>query len=319
VVVQAIAADLSTVLARDTIAEIVRQVARIANVEPLRAVLTAEDSIPVKAVARDARGAVIADASVSVASTSGLTFHDPWAGPNPVKNVAATGVFTPAVTGMVLPDSNPLAPQVPVTVNATALSVLKADTVKAGATQVTVPLALLDSNALPPIGAVIKFATSFGLAPASLVTDVNGQTTVLWTPPDSAASYTLTGLRSSSPIPATLSDSAGLIVLRRTVEVIATDPSETKSTVEITATSIAANGTATITVKVRDRFNNIVKTATPAAFTVTITRGTAGAFSCASGVCTATYTAPATAGADAISVKIGGLEILLSPLTLTIT
>lgn len=316
VVVQAIAADGSTVLASDTVTEIVRQVARRANVEPLRAVLTAEDSIPVKAVARDARGVVIADATVSVAPVSGLTFHDPWAGPNPVLNVATTGVFTPAITGMVLPDSNPLAPQVAVTVNPANFSVLKADTVKAGATLVTVPLALLDSNALPANGAVIRFAASFGPVPASLVTDVDGQATVLWTPPDSAASYTLTGSRASNPA---LPDSAGLVVLRRTVEVVASDPSETKSTVEITATSIAANGTATITVKVRDRFNNIVKTATPAAFTVTITRGAAGAFSCASGVCTATYTAPATAGADAISVKIGGVEILFSPLTLTIT
>jgi hypothetical protein len=35
-------------------------------------------------------------------------------------------------------------------------------------------------------------------------------------------------------------------------------------------------------------------------------------------VCTATYTAPATAGADAITVKIGGVNVLNSPLALTI-
>ena len=319
VTVQAIGTDGSTVVASDTITEIVRQVARVGNVEPLRAVLSAKDSIPVRAVARDARGAVIADATVSITSTSGLTFHDPWAGPNAAIGVATTGLFASTVTGMVLPDSNPLAPQVPVTLNISNISVLAADTVKAGTTQVVVPLSLLDSMARPANGAVVTFATSFGAVPPSLVLDANGQGNVIWVPPDSAASYTLTGVRPSTPAPASVADSAGLIVLRRSVEVIASDPSATKSTVEITAVSIAANGTATITVKVKDRFGNIVKTAAPTDFTVTITRGAAGAFTCASGVCTSTYTAPATAGADSISVKIGGVEILFSPLTLTIT
>jgi hypothetical protein len=40
---------------------------------------------------------------------------------------------------------------------------------------------------------------------------------------------------------------------------------------------------------------------------------------CTLGICTATYTAPATAGADAISVKILATEIVFSPLALTIT
>lgn len=319
VVVQAIDADGSTVLGTDTVTEIVRQVARIGNVEPLRAVVSAKDSIPVRPVARDARGAVIADATVSIASTSGLAFHDPWAGPNAAIGVATTGLYAPTVTGMVLPDSNPLAPQVAVTLNISNISVLAADTVKAGTTQVVVPLTLLDSMAHPANGAVVTFATSFGAVPPSLVLDANGQGNVVWVPPDSAASYTLTGVRPSTPAPASVADSAGLIVVRRSVQVIATDPSATKSTVEISASSIAANGTATITVKVKDRFGNIVKTAVPTDFAVTITRGTAGAFACASGVCTATYTAPATAGADGISVKIGGVEILFSPLTLTIT
>jgi hypothetical protein len=49
-----------------------------------------------------------------------------------------------------------------------------------------------------------------------------------------------------------------------------------------------------------------------------VTRGAVGAFTCVNGACTATYTAPATTGADGISVQIGGIDIKFSPLVLTI-
>ncbi len=319
VVVQALATDGSTVLATDTVTDIVRQVARYANVEALRALMSATDSIPMKATARDARGALIADATVSVVSSSGVPFVSPWAGPNAIVNANATGILTAAITnGIALPDSNPLAPQVAVVNNSALITVLKADTVKAGATATSVPITVFDSTGLPAVGAAVAFTTLFGATPATVVTDVNGQATTLWTPLDSAGHYTLTGVRPALPL-ATLADSTGRIVVRRSIEVIAGDPAPTKSTLEITAASIAANGTATVTVTVRDVFNNIVKSATPAAFTMTVTRGTLGAFACVNGVCTATYMAPGTPGADSISVQIGGIDIHFSPLALTIT
>lgn len=321
VTVQGIAADGSTVLASDTLSEIVRQVARRANVEPLHALMTAEDSIPVKAVARDARGAVIVDATVSVATATNVTFQAPWAGPNTNVNVSTTGTLTPAITGIALPDSNPLAPQVPVILNAATIDVLKADTVKAGHTLLVIPISLLDSTAAPAAGVPISFDATAGPLPAPVTTDANGQAIVFWAPPDTVAAFTLTGVRSVTGGLATLNDSAGRVVLRRSVQVIAADPAASKSTLETSlgaSPTISANGTATVTVTVKDAFGNLVKTATSAAFLPAVTRGTVGAFSCTNGVCTATYTAPATAGADAISVKIGGVDIQFSPLTITV-
>ena len=53
-------------IGRDTIADTVRQVARRVQVEPLRALVSVVDSIPFRALARDARGAIIADATISL-------------------------------------------------------------------------------------------------------------------------------------------------------------------------------------------------------------------------------------------------------------
>jgi hypothetical protein len=316
VAVQGIAPDGSTIVASDAVTDIVRQVARYTNVEALRAAMTAIDSIPVRPVARDARGAVIADATVSVASNVGVLFHAPWAGPNATVNVGTVAVLTPAITGITLPDSNPLAPQVPVTINESNITIVKVDTVKAGHTLLGVSLTAFDSTGLPASGAPVRFSAPAGLIPATVVTDINGQASTTWTPPDSAATYTLTAVPTTPLV--NLADSTGRIILRRSVLVVAADPDVTKSTVEISATTIAANGTATVTVKIRDIFNNFVKTTVPADFTVAVTRGAVGAFTCVNGACTATYTAPATTGADGISVQIGGIDIKFSPLVLTI-
>lgn len=318
VIVRGLAAD-GSVVATDTVTEIVRQVARRVNVEPLRALMSAKDSIPVAALARDARGAVIADATTSVASAVNVVYHAPWAGPNANIGASVQAALSPGLTGLALPDSNPLAPQVPVVVNNSLFNILAADTVKAGQTQFTIAFALLDSTVQPLASATVFFATSFGPAPAAIVTDPNGQAQVTWIPPDSAASYTLTGVRPPGPGGPTSPDSAGRIVLRRSVEVIASDPSAAKSKAGISAVSIATNGTTTVTVTVKDSFGNVVKTAQPTDFTATATRGGVGAFACVQGICTATYTAPATTGADAISFKIGGVDIFLSPIVVTIT
>ncbi len=319
VAVEAIAPDGSTIIGKDTITETIRQVARRLNVEPLRALMTVIDSIAISPVARDARGAIIADATVGI-SAAGVNVHGPWAGPNAANSPGGQGTITPTLVGVAVPDSNPLAPQVSVIVNPAAITIPKLDSVKAGATGRVYSTTVLDSNAAPAVGNWVRFSVSGGATPDSVQVDGNGVATVTWTPPNVANAYTLTGTRSSSnpTIPVT---STGRVVIKRSVVVVASDPAASQSTIAVTGgvTSIAASGTTTVTIVVKDQFGNVVTTATPASFTLTATRGTFGAVTCTLGTCTVTYTAPATAGADSISAKILGAEILLSPITLTIT
>ena len=311
--------DGNTVVATDSITATVRQVARRIAVEPIRAVLTETDSIPINPVARDARGALIADATVTIENAD-IPIHDIWAGPTGDVTTTTLMTITPALTGIARPEANPAAPQIPVTVLQTVLSVLAADTVKSGATGVSVTTGVLDSTGTPAVGETINFIVSTGVAPAPVQVGANGLATVTWVPYDSAGHYTLTGVRPAPP--GTAIDAPGRVVIRRSVEVVAGDPSAAKSTVGISATTIAASATATITVTLRDAFGNLVKTGTPSLFTATTSpgRGTIGAFTCTEGVCTATYTAPATAGADAISVKITatGADVLNSPIAIIV-
>lgn len=312
------AAPGGATIATDTVTETVRQIARRIAVEPLRALLSVIDSIPFKPVARDAHGAIIADATVTVQSATGILLHDVWAGPDPASTPSQLATLTPTLTGVAVPDSNPLAPQIPVVVDPAVFSMIAADTVVAGATTRQLTVTVLDSLAQPVNGATVSFATKFGVIPGDALTNSSGVASVAWTPPDSAGSYTLTGIRKTAASLATLADSTSRIIVRRSVVVKAGVPSATQTTLEISAATITASGTATVTVKVKDAFKNLVKTAAATDFTASATRGTVGAFTCTDGVCTATYTAPATTGADAISVKISGVEVVNSPLALTI-
>jgi hypothetical protein len=315
-----VAPDGVSILGVDSITDVVRQVARRVAVEPLRALVTTIDSVPIHPLARDARGGVILDATVST-TEFGIVRNGVWAGPNPIASGSTNGTITPTLTGIALPSENPLAPQVPVVVDAAIISISALDTVKAGATQKVVSVAVLDSNAVPAAGSFVRFRASAGVTPDSVQVNSGGAATVTWTPPDIAGPYTLTGVRGAQTPLSTLTDSLGRIVMRRSVVVIASDPDATKSNASISATTIAVTGTATLTITVKDIFGNIVKTATPAAFTATVTRGALSGMACTLGICTATYTAPATVGTgtDAISVKILGVDILFSPIALTIT
>ena len=76
-----------------------------------------------------------------------------------------------------------------------------------------------------------------------------------------------------------------------------------------------------MTVTLRDRFNNVIKTDTPPAGLTITTGGVGGTVTapvCTAGVCTATYTAPAGTGAASIIVQIGGADVVGSPRSLTI-
>jgi len=240
------------------------------------------------------------------------------AGPNPVATPTSLATLSPTLTGVAVPDSNPQAPQVPVTVLASTISLIAPDTVKAGTTGRLVSVTLLDSNGTPALGARVRFNVSHGAAPASVLSDFNGVAQVNWFAQDSTGKYTLTGFR-DVPGGTVPTDSAGLIVIRRSVVVIAGPPDAVKSTVSVLSTTVAANGTTTVSVVVKDAFNNPVLSAAPGDITLAATAGTLNAGTCAAGVCSYTYTAPAAAGPATVTVKIGGINVTNSPLALTIT
>ena len=319
VYVQGIATDAVTVVATDSVLVVERQVARRVAVDPLRMVMTSNDSFPIRPVARDARGAPILDATITLAA-SNINVNGIWAGPTVVSSLVF-GTITPTLSGIALPSNNPGAPQIPVAVDPSVITMLKPDTAIAGTTQRNVTAVVLDSTGVPAAGSIVRFFTSAGFVPDFTQADQSGQVSVIWVPPDTSGLVTLTGVSATATALNTLADSAGRFVVRQSILVKADIPSATKSTIAISATTILhATGTATITVNVRDRFNNLVKTATPADFVLTSGAG-GGTFSgatCTLGVCTITYTAPAAAGPDAVSAKIGGVEILFSPITLTI-
>ena len=312
-----IGADGVSVVANDQVKVTVRQVARRVQVEPLRATMTLNDSIPIRPVARDARGAAIPDATITVDAT-GIAVHDVWAGPMPSLSAPGLGTLTPSLTGIATPESNPTAPQIPVAVDPALITMTKVDTVVAGVTQRTLTSLVFDSTAQPAVGQWVRFYSDFGFLPDSAQVDQSGQVSAIWTPPDSSGFYTFTGVRSSKRPMFSVADSAGRVVIRHSVFVKPADPSATTSALTASNTTVAVGGALTITVTVKDQFNNLIKTATPGMFAVTATSGTLGAFTCNFGVCTATYTAPAAAGTDTINALIGGQAILSSPMTITV-
>ncbi|HEV8409858.1 MAG TPA: invasin domain 3-containing protein, partial [Gemmatimonadaceae bacterium] len=105
---------------------------------------------------------------------------------------------------------------------------------------------------------------------------------------------------------------------RLSVVVSAAAASATTSTESASPTTLSPSTTSTVTVTVKDAFGNIVTGATSASFVPTVSAGSIGTFTCVSGVCTATYTAPGTAGSPTITVKIGGTNVSGSPVTMTV-
>ena len=312
VAVNAIAPD-GSIIATDTVTETVRQVARRILVEPQRAVLSDLESIPYQAIARDARGAVIADATVDV-SASGTNLSVGNIGPNSATTPTSVATITPTLTGVAVPDSNPQAPQVGVTVLQSSINLIAPDTVKIGATSTQISTTLLDSNGSPAIGVAVRFSVTGGGIPAPVTSDANGNVLITWVPPNFSGTYTLTGTRDvtgTSPL-----DSIGVVVIKRRVVVV---PDAANSSATISPLSVAGGAQATITVLVKDVFNNPVTTAVPGDIAVTPSVGTVNAGSCTNGVCSFTYTAPAGPATATITVKIGGVNVVGSPISLPIT
>ena len=315
VAVRAIAPDGSTIIATDTVTETVRQVARRILVEPQRAALSDLESIPYQPIARDARGAVITDATVS-ASALGTVLSSANIGPNPATTPTSVATITPTLTGIALPENNPEAPQVGVTVLQSSINLIAPDTVKIGATSRQVSTTLLDSTGAPAVGVAVRFSTTGGIIPAPVISDGSGNVVVTWVPPDVSGTYTLTGVRDvtgTSPL-----DLIGVVVIKRRVVVIP-DPVNTTASA---AASIPVTTQTNITVVVRDVLGNTVTSAVPSDITVVPSAGTVNAGSCTNGVCTFVYTAPAATGGVTVTVKVGGAtgpDVTGSPIAINIT
>ncbi|HEY9227511.1 MAG TPA: Ig-like domain-containing protein, partial [Gemmatimonadaceae bacterium] len=304
------------VLATDSFTVAIRQVARRVAAEPQRAIMSSVDVLPIKGIARDARGAPITDGTITLAPT-GIPFDGLYVGP--ATPVAAQAMTVPTLAGSSLPGANPGAPQLPVAVDTSLITILAPDSIKAGATGVIVATQVLDSLGQPAVGQVINFRSVVGTVVASAQVDASGTVSVLWTPPNTAGNYSLTGVRAGGSL-STVGDSAGRIVIRRSILVHADTATTAQSTLSVNATTVVQSATLTVTVTLRDQFGNPAKS-NPPNFVLSA-GGVGGTFSaptCTAGVCTATYTAPGTAGAASISAKIGVADIALSPIAITVT
>jgi len=100
--------------------------------------------------------------------------------------------------------------------------------------------------------------------------------------------------------------------------------SATNSTASASVATVSVGGvaTSTITVTVRDVNNTVITSATPTSFTANLTHagggaGTLGAFTCAAGICTATYTGT-NPGTASIAVTINAAAVTGSPIAITI-
>ena len=302
----------------DSVTVVVRQVARRVAVDPLRAQISEVDSIPVKPNARDARGRSIADAALTAAAT-GVTLSGGFAH-GVAKGTAYTGLLAAQLTGVALPSSNPAAPQVAISFDTAQVQVSLADSAIAGMTSRAYTVSLLGPDALPAIGTTVRFFANLGsVVPDSVKTDVAGMASATWVPPNLVGRYTFTAMVRGAVAPQTLADSSGLILLRRSVFVNPAAEDTAQSAVVMSATTIPNSTAATIVVTLRDKFGNVVTSALPTDIVISATSGAIGVVTCVQGTCTATYTAPGAAGTDTVRVKLGGVDILGSPITLTIT
>ncbi len=229
VALRAVAAD-GTVLAVDTIAVVVRQIAAVVHVTPPQSLLTPGDSIPVRMEARDARGYVIADAAFVPAaagvtvSAAGIVHVAPGA-------AAGTASVLAAVTGPANPAGYTAAPiQAPAQDTAwvrvrTPPAIVAGDTT---GTALDAPVFSPDGH--PVAGAWVRFVVPAGrVTPDSAQTGSDGVAHAVWNLPTRAGSYTASavllgiaqGAAGAGPTAggASASDSAGRIVLRRTLGV----------------------------------------------------------------------------------------------------
>jgi hypothetical protein len=294
----------------------VRQLAVRSTVFPLVSSVTHGDSVPLRARAIDARGNVIADATVALTPVSGTLSGVFWAiGAAP--STAATQMVWADVAGAAVAANNTGAPAVTMARDTAVVQSLPPITVVAGADSATKVLTpkVLTYAAVPVADTWVRHIYSGGVTTVdSTKTSVDGTAQVTWTVPTTVGTYRFTSLqRQGTTVPATAADSAGLILARRTVRVIAAAANAATTRVTPADTVPAAGATMQLSVIAKDVFGNLTTTIAPADITTTVKLGTVGAWGCTGNACTATYTAPATIVSDTVSVKISGSHLLGSP------
>lgn len=110
----------------------------------------------------------------------------------------------------------------------------------------------------------------------------------------------------------------GVPILDSPITIITTGPASELTSTVTSVLSLAQSASTLITVTVKDVDGNVLTAATAGTFVATVTNvsgatGVLGAFSCASGVCTALYTAPGATGTNNVNVTIGAVDIVSSP------
>jgi hypothetical protein len=140
---------------------------------------------------------------------------------------------------------------------------------------------------------------------------------VVWTPPNTAGRYTLTGARAAIAvllaIPRAARHSTECHGVRDVPSALQCRESNKRREHNRDGSQRSRRGPV----------GNISKGAKGTDFTLTSAAGggTFGVLTCSSGICTAIYTAPAAAGTDNITVTVTatGIQVLNSPVVMTIS
>lgn len=305
----------------DTITFAIRQIAVRSSVEPLMSQLTEIDTIPVKVVARDSRGFAISDATFVTAVSPGLTLDGGMLTVTTPTGLPFAGSIVATVNGVALAASNPGAPATVLAVDTSVVSVLSAIALSADAINRAqgIALVLRAPGGLPLASRWVRFTATAGvLSSDSVLSDGSGNITVTWTPSTAAGRQILTGVLrpTGSVVPTT--DSAGLIVVRRSVTIAPGVAVAARSTLSIRAVSFLAGDTASAVVRVRDAANNLVTSTVPADVAFLVAGGTLGVTTCDVGVCSALFTAT-TPPAGSINAQLAGVDVGGSPVAFTVS
>lgn len=304
----------------DTVTYVIRQIAVRSGMEPLTLQMTEKDTVPVKAVARDARGFLIGDATLTNVIGSGL---DVTSGKLTVTTpgTAFTGFMSATVSGVALAASNTGAPATTVAIDTATVTVLQAITFTADAANRAQAISL--ALKAPGGGALASrwvrwLATAGSLSVDSVLSDASGIVAVTWTPTTTAGRQVLTGLLRPASGTAATADSSGFIVVRRSVTIAAGFASPANSTISIRTDTFILGDTATVIVRVRDAHDNMVTAVTPADVAMAVSGGSLGAVTCSAGVCSTLYTATVV-GVKTIGATLGGIAVTGSPLTVVVS
>ena len=310
----------NAVIDTDSLTVTVRQLAARTAVFPLVASISHGDSIPLKAQARDARGTLIADATLTLTPVGG-TLSGIWEVGTAATTPTSSSVWA-AVSGVALAANNTGAPAVVIAVDSAQISHLPIITAVAGSDSAkhTVNVTAKTFAGAVVSSAWVRFVGSSGvLSPDSALTGTLGTTSTQWTPSTLVGTYRFTAIqRSGTTAPSTVADSAGLVLARRHVTIIPAGIAGATTTLAANSATVSAGGTTAITVVGKDAYGNALSSVAPENFSVTPSAGTLGTFVCTANSCTATFTAPNTVQTVTLTGSVAGTAMSGSPLSITV-